>query len=93
MVFYLFLSDLGPTLKLTTIYFLGLSIPHLLTLYLFWSAFEMFTPILGRSGTEIPPDIVMAAIIAACAIILTTYFVSDHTTLLLNFKNAKQCHY
>lgn len=70
------LKQKGPTLKLTTIYFLGLSIPHLLTLYLFWSAFEMFTPILGRSGTEIPPDIVMAAIIAACAIILTTYFVS-----------------
>uniref|UniRef100_UPI00398E6FD7 endoplasmic reticulum metallopeptidase 1 isoform X3 n=1 Tax=Pristiophorus japonicus TaxID=55135 RepID=UPI00398E6FD7 len=30
----------------------------------------------GRSGTEIPPDVVLAAIIAACTIIVTTYFVS-----------------
>ncbi|XP_062905257.1 endoplasmic reticulum metallopeptidase 1 [Mobula hypostoma] len=70
------LKQKGPTLKLMAIYFLGLSIPHLLTMYLFWTAFEMFTPILGRSGTEIPPDIVQASIIAACTIILTTYFVS-----------------
>ncbi|XP_069776906.1 endoplasmic reticulum metallopeptidase 1 [Narcine bancroftii] len=70
------LKQKGPTLKITAIYFLGLCIPHLLTIYLFWAAFEMFTPILGRSGTEIPPDIVLASIIAASTIILTTYFVS-----------------
>ncbi|XP_051876368.1 endoplasmic reticulum metallopeptidase 1 isoform X2 [Pristis pectinata] len=70
------LKQKGPTLKLTAVYLLGLSIPHLLTIYLFWAAFEMFTPILGRSGTEIPPDIVLASIIAACTIILTAYFVS-----------------
>ncbi|GCB71991.1 endoplasmic reticulum metallopeptidase 1 [Scyliorhinus torazame] len=70
------LNEKGATVKLTAIYFLGLFIPHLLTMYLFWGAFEMFTPILGRSGTEIPPDVVLASIIAAYTIILTTYFVS-----------------
>ncbi|XP_067839735.1 endoplasmic reticulum metallopeptidase 1 [Heptranchias perlo] len=70
------LKQKGATVKLTAIYFLGLFIPHLLTMYLIWGAFEMFTPILGRSGTEIPPDVVLASIIAACTIILTTYFVS-----------------
>ncbi|XP_078426705.1 endoplasmic reticulum metallopeptidase 1 isoform X1 [Cetorhinus maximus] len=70
------LKQKGATVKLTAIYFLGLFIPHLLTMYLFWGAFEMFTPILGRSGTEIPPDVALASIIAACTIILTTYFVS-----------------
>ncbi|XP_067882425.1 LOW QUALITY PROTEIN: endoplasmic reticulum metallopeptidase 1-like, partial [Heterodontus francisci] len=70
------LKQKGVTVKLTAIYFLGLFIPHLLTMYLSWGAFEMFTPILGRSGTEIPPDVVLASIIAACTIILTTYFVS-----------------
>ncbi|XP_078070220.1 endoplasmic reticulum metallopeptidase 1 [Mustelus asterias] len=70
------LNTKGATVKLTAVYFLGLFIPHLLTMYLFWGAFEMFTPILGRSGTEIPPDVALASIIAACTIILTTYFVS-----------------
>ncbi|XP_059500511.1 endoplasmic reticulum metallopeptidase 1 isoform X2 [Stegostoma tigrinum] len=70
------LAQKGATVKLTAIYFLGLFIPHLLTMYLFWGAFEMFTPILGRSGTEIPPDVALASIIGTFTIILTTYFVS-----------------
>uniref|UniRef100_A0A4W3HYA7 Endoplasmic reticulum metallopeptidase 1 n=1 Tax=Callorhinchus milii TaxID=7868 RepID=A0A4W3HYA7_CALMI len=69
------LKQNGSMVKPTAIYFLGLFVPYLLTMYLMWSAFEMFTPILGRSGTEIPPDIVLASIIAGCTIILTAYFV------------------
>lgn len=35
----------------------------------------MFTPILGRSGSEIPPDVVLASILAVCVMILSSYFV------------------
>ncbi|XP_041042950.1 endoplasmic reticulum metallopeptidase 1 isoform X3 [Carcharodon carcharias] len=84
------LKQKGATVKLTAIYFLGLFIPHLLTMYLFWGAFEMFTPILGRSGTEIPPDVALASIIAACTIILTTYFHTTRTFHDLNGEITKR---
>jgi mannose/fructose/N-acetylgalactosamine-specific phosphotransferase system component IIC len=50
-------------------------IPYLYGLYLIWAVFEMFTPILGRSGSEIPPDVVLASILAVCVMILSSYFV------------------
>lgn len=50
-------------------------IPYLYALYLIWAVFEMFTPILGRSGSEIPPDVVLASILAGCTMILSSYFV------------------
>ncbi|XP_044512971.1 endoplasmic reticulum metallopeptidase 1 [Gracilinanus agilis] len=58
------------------IYLLGMFIPYLYALYLIWAVFEMFTPILGRSGSEIPPDVVLASILALCAMILSSYFIN-----------------
>ncbi|GAB1302313.1 Endoplasmic reticulum metallopeptidase 1 [Apodemus speciosus] len=43
--------------RFIALYFLGMFIPYLYGLYLIWAVFEMFTPILGRSGSEIPPDV------------------------------------
>jgi len=51
-------------------------IPYLYALYLIWAVFEMFTPILGRSGSEIPPDVVLASILAGCTMILSSYFIN-----------------
>nr|XP_033784845.1 LOW QUALITY PROTEIN: endoplasmic reticulum metallopeptidase 1-like [Geotrypetes seraphini] len=65
----------GATVKFVLIYLLGMFVPCLHTLYLGWAVFEMFTPILGRSGTEIPPDVVLASLIVGCTIILSTCFV------------------
>ncbi|XP_069482124.1 endoplasmic reticulum metallopeptidase 1 [Ambystoma mexicanum] len=69
-------TEKGPTLKFAIMYVLGLFIPYLHSMYHVWAVFEMFTPILGRSGTEIPPDAVLASLIAACTIFLTSYFIN-----------------
>ncbi|KAB0365180.1 hypothetical protein FD754_009336 [Muntiacus muntjak] len=62
--------------KFIAFYLLGMFIPYLYALYLIWAVFEMFTPILGRSGSEIPPDVVLASILAVCTMILSSYFIN-----------------
>lgn len=67
--------SLGARGKFVAFYLLGMFIPYLYAFYLIWAVFEMFTPILGRSGSEIPPDVVLASILAGCTMILSSYFV------------------
>ncbi|XP_006231303.1 endoplasmic reticulum metallopeptidase 1 isoform X1 [Rattus norvegicus] len=62
--------------RFIALYLLGMFIPYLYGLYLIWAVFEMFTPILGRSGSEIPPDVVLASILAVCVMILSSYFIT-----------------
>ncbi|KAM6184068.1 endoplasmic reticulum metallopeptidase 1 isoform 1-T1 [Erethizon dorsatum] len=62
--------------KFIVLYLLGMFIPYIYGMYLIWAVFEMFTPILGRSGSEIPPDVVLASILAGCTMILSSYFVN-----------------
>nr|XP_031532783.1 endoplasmic reticulum metallopeptidase 1 [Vicugna pacos] len=62
--------------KFIAFYLLGMFIPYLYALYLIWAVFEMFTPILGRSGSEIPPDVVLASILAGCTMTLSSYFIN-----------------
>ncbi|KAM9675284.1 endoplasmic reticulum metallopeptidase 1 isoform 1-T1 [Dama dama] len=62
--------------KFIVFYLLGMFIPYLYALYLIWAVFEMFTPILGRSGSEIPPDVVLASVLAGCTMILSSYFIN-----------------
>lgn len=63
-------------MKFVMMYMLGMFVPYLYTMYLNWTVFEMFTPIMGRSGSEIPPDAVLAGLIVVTTIILSSYFVS-----------------
>ncbi|XP_013849040.1 endoplasmic reticulum metallopeptidase 1 isoform X2 [Sus scrofa] len=70
------LKQYGAGGKFITFYLLGMFIPYLYALYLIWAVFEMFTPILGRSGSEIPPDVVLASILAGCTMILSSYFIN-----------------
>ncbi|XP_063770059.1 endoplasmic reticulum metallopeptidase 1 isoform X2 [Pseudophryne corroboree] len=65
----------GSAYKYLAVYLLGLFFPYLHTMYHVWAVFEMFTPIFGRSGTEIPPDLVMAAFLAVCTVTLMSYFI------------------
>lgn len=58
-------------------YLLGLSFPYIHLLFLIWIVFEIFTPIMGRSGTEIPPDVVLASLIAVATALLSSFLVSD----------------
>ncbi|KAG8455174.1 hypothetical protein GDO86_001390 [Hymenochirus boettgeri] len=66
----------GSPYKFVAVYLLGLFPPYLHTMYHVWAVFEMFTPILGRSGTEIPPDIVLASLMTICTLILISYFIN-----------------
>lgn len=63
-------------MKFVVMYMLGMFVPYLYMMYLNWTVFEMFTPIMGRSGSEIPPDVVLAGFIVASTMILSSYFVS-----------------
>lgn len=71
--------------RFIALYLLGMFIPYLYGLYLIWAVFEMFTPILGRSGSEIPPDAVLASILAVCVMILSSYFVRKNGFCLFLF--------
>ncbi|NXD27570.1 ERMP1 metallopeptidase, partial [Spelaeornis formosus] len=69
-------SQNGATIKFIVIYMLGMFVPYLYMLYLSWTVFEMFTPVMGRSGSEIPPDMVLAGFIAIFTMILSSYFIN-----------------
>lgn len=82
-------------MKFVVMYMLGMFVPYLYMMYLSWTVFEMFTPIMGRSGSEILPDVVLAGFIVVITMILSSYFVSrvrkclKHLTFSREFKN--QC--
>ncbi|TRY97146.1 hypothetical protein DNTS_032795 [Danionella cerebrum] len=65
----------GASLQYSVLYLLGLAVPYVHIMFLIWVVFEIFTPILGRSGTEIPPDVVLASLVTLAAVILSSYFM------------------
>uniref|UniRef100_A0A8C0FJ50 Endoplasmic reticulum metallopeptidase 1 n=1 Tax=Bubo bubo TaxID=30461 RepID=A0A8C0FJ50_BUBBB len=69
-------SQKGATMKFVTMYMLGMFVPYLYMMYLSWTVFEMFTPIMGRSGSEILPDVVLAGFIVVITMILSSYFIN-----------------
>ncbi|NXD92523.1 ERMP1 metallopeptidase, partial [Chaetorhynchus papuensis] len=69
-------SQKGATTKFIVMYLLGMFFPYLYMLYLSWTVFEMFTPVMGRSGSEIPPDMVLAGFIVIFTMILSSYFIN-----------------
>nr|XP_061800741.1 endoplasmic reticulum metallopeptidase 1-like [Nerophis lumbriciformis] len=65
----------GASLKYTVFYLAGLAPPYLHILFLIWVVFEIFTPIMGRSGTEIPPELVLAALVIMATVFLSSFFL------------------
>ncbi|XP_062868297.1 endoplasmic reticulum metallopeptidase 1 [Trichomycterus rosablanca] len=57
------------------LYLLGLSVPYIHLFFLIWIVFEIFTPIMGRSGTEIPPDVVLASLITIATALLSSFLI------------------
>ena len=62
-------------MKYSILFLVGLALPYVHFMFLIWVVFEIFTPILGRSGTEIPPDVVLASLITLATVLLSSYFV------------------
>ncbi|XP_067232920.1 endoplasmic reticulum metallopeptidase 1 [Chanodichthys erythropterus] len=65
----------GASLQYSVLYLVGLTVPYVHIMFLIWVVFEIFTPILGRSGTEIPPDVILASIVTLATVILSSYFM------------------
>ncbi|XP_034458493.1 endoplasmic reticulum metallopeptidase 1 [Hippoglossus hippoglossus] len=65
----------GASLKYSVLYLLGLALPYVHFMFLIWVVFEIFTPIMGRSGTEIPPEVVLATLVTLATIFLSSFFL------------------
>ncbi|XP_029941527.1 endoplasmic reticulum metallopeptidase 1 [Salarias fasciatus] len=65
----------GASVKYSVLYLLGLAPPYIHFMFLIWVVFEIFTPIMGRSGTEIPPEVVMASLVTLATIFLSSFFL------------------
>nr|XP_057920358.1 endoplasmic reticulum metallopeptidase 1 [Doryrhamphus excisus] len=65
----------GASFKYSVLYLLGLALPYLHFMFLIWVVFEIFTPIMGRSGTEIPPEMVLAAMVTIGTILISSFFI------------------
>ncbi|KAK2819176.1 hypothetical protein Q5P01_024737 [Channa striata] len=65
----------GASLKYSVLYLLGLALPYVHFMFLIWVVFEIFTPIMGRSGTEIPPEVVLASLVTLATIFLSSFFL------------------
>ncbi|ETE64098.1 Endoplasmic reticulum metallopeptidase 1, partial [Ophiophagus hannah] len=70
------LKEKGATMKFVTVYLLGMFIPYLYLMYLIRLVFEMLVPIMGRSGSEVPPDVVMGVVIVVVCVVLSSYLLS-----------------
>ncbi|XP_060093352.1 endoplasmic reticulum metallopeptidase 1 [Heteronotia binoei] len=69
-------KEKGATMKFLLIYLLGMFVPCLYLMYLSWITYEMVIPIMGRSGSEIPPDILVAFFVVVSSILLSSYFIN-----------------
>lgn len=76
MCFFFLLLSAGASMKYSMLYLLGLALPYVHFMFLVWVVFEIFTPIMGRSGTEIPPELVLASLVTLTTIFLSSFFVS-----------------
>ncbi|XP_056444517.1 endoplasmic reticulum metallopeptidase 1 [Gadus chalcogrammus] len=65
----------GASAKYCVLYLLGLALPYVHFMFLIWVVFEIFTPILGRSGTEIPPELVLSTLVTLATIFLSSFFL------------------
>uniref|UniRef100_A0AAQ4QD72 Endoplasmic reticulum metallopeptidase 1 n=1 Tax=Gasterosteus aculeatus aculeatus TaxID=481459 RepID=A0AAQ4QD72_GASAC len=65
----------GASMKYSVLYLLGLTLPYVHFMFLIWVVFEIFTPIMGRSGTEIPPEVVMATLVTLATIFISSFFL------------------
>ncbi|XP_078127461.1 endoplasmic reticulum metallopeptidase 1 [Sander vitreus] len=65
----------GASVKYSVLYMLGLTLPYVHFMFLIWVVFEIFTPIMGRSGTEIPPEVVMASLVTLATIFISSFFL------------------
>ena len=88
-------DDLYST-KLIGIHIIAVAVPVVVVIYHLFSIFDVFVPIMGRQGSEIPPDVVLAVISSFCIIMVTLYLVSliykvANAFLVIKFTGIVSC--
>eukprot|EP00794_Sanderia_malayensis_P013703 gene13703-15130_t len=69
-------TDVNFIKNLVSFHIAAIAVPTILLIYHLFALFDVFVPIMGRQGSEIPPDLVFAVISALCVIIVTFYIIS-----------------
>lgn len=64
--------------KFVFMYLLATIIPLQFFTQLAVAMFDIFVPIMGRAGSQAPPDVVMAVMCAFVVVVLTSYLVSRY---------------
>lgn len=64
------------TVKIIATHIGAVTVPVVLSAYQLFVVFDVFVPIMGRQGSEVPPDMVFAVISTVCMIILSFYMIS-----------------
>ena len=66
-------------------YFLAILIPVQFFTYVTIGVFDVFVPIMGRAGTEMPPDVFIAVLCSFAVVMLTSYVVSTYRPSPVDF--------
>jgi len=69
-------------------YFLAILIPVQFCTYVMigvFDVFDVFVPIMGRAGTETPPDVFIAVLCSFAVVLLTSYVVSTYRSSPVDF--------
>ncbi|XP_076306930.1 endoplasmic reticulum metallopeptidase 1-like isoform X2 [Tachypleus tridentatus] len=66
----------GARLKLIIIHLSSQAIPLVIILYNCWQVFLVFVPIMGRTGAQVNPDLIIGAVTAIIAYICTSYMLT-----------------
>ena len=67
------------------IYFLTILIPVQFCTYMTIGVFDVFVPIMGRAGTETPPDVFIAVLCSFAVVMFTSYVVSTYRPSPVDF--------
>lgn len=66
-------------------YFLAILIPVQFCTYITIGVLDVFVPMMGRAGTEMPPDVFIAVLCSFAVVMFTSYVVSTYRSSSVGF--------
>ena len=75
--------------RFVTMYLMSSAVPILICSYILWMHLEFIVPILGRTGTNDPPELLISVFISVFAFVIVSYSVSSrlftYTRLVITY--------
>ena len=71
-------------------YLLAILIPVQFCTYITIGVFDIFVPIMGRAGTETPPDVFIAVLCSFAVVMFTSYVVSTYRPSPVDFMRCTE---